>query len=394
MSAHLPRRRHAWRQRGLLGLLAVAGLSVTLPAQTFRSGVDAVMVDVLVTRGGRPVDGLSADDFTVTDNGVRQRIETVLLEDAPITLLLVLDISGSVGGSGLDRLRAAALAAGDALGPDDRVGLVTFSDTVHLAVEPPAPPEQLPLAVGRVRAGGATALYDATFAALTLRAQTGQRTVMLVFSDGNDSVSWLDPRDVLDTAQRSDMVVYAVTLDRDRRVTLMNRQHRDLTRQWFPVEPQRGWRRTPAARFLPPTTLTDCPRRSRGLSVSSAPATYWRIRPRGSTPAVGTTLTCRSGAAGVACRRAADTNANSPSKTAARARVCVSCPCDGPAMSLLVVALLQETTGFLIARQLVPPTPVRPQFFVLCGRGHAVAAGGRRACEAQQRPGAARHPLE
>ena len=160
MSAHLPRRRHAWRQRGLLGFLAVAGLSVTLPAQTFRSGVDAVMVDVLVTRGGRPVDGLSADDFTVTDNGVRQRIETVLLEDAPITLLLVLDISGSVGGSGLDRLRAAALAAGDALGPDDRVGLVTFSDTVHLAVEPPAPPEQLPLAVGRVRAGGATAEGD------------------------------------------------------------------------------------------------------------------------------------------------------------------------------------------------------------------------------------------
>ena len=238
MSAHLPRRRVAWRQGGLLGLVAVAGLSVTLPAQTFRSGVDAVMVDVLVTRGGRPVDGLSADDFTVTDNGVRQRIETVLLEDAPITLLLVLDISGSVGGSGLDRLRAAALAAGDALGPDDRVGLVTFSDTVHLAVAPPAPPDQLPLAVGRVRAGGATALYDATFAALTLREQIGQRTVMLVFSDGNDSVSWLDPRDVLDTAQRSDMVVYAVTLDRDRRVSLMNRQHRALTRQWFPVEPE------------------------------------------------------------------------------------------------------------------------------------------------------------
>ena len=82
--------------------------------QTFRAGVDAVAVDVLVTRNGRPVVGLTADDFTVLDNDVPQQIELVLLEDVPITLLLVLDTSGSVRGAPLVQLRTAAEAAAEA----------------------------------------------------------------------------------------------------------------------------------------------------------------------------------------------------------------------------------------------------------------------------------------
>ena len=221
---------------GAIGLAAAIGLVVTLPAQTFRSGADAVMVDVLVTRGGRPVAGLTTDDFALFDNDVRQEIDAVLLEEVPITLLLVLDTSGSVGGRGLDRLRAAALAAADALRPDDRVGLLTFSDRVRLRIEPPATADQLPEALGRVRAGGATALYDATFAALALREQTLGRIVTLVFSDGDDTASWLRPLDVLDSAQRSDMVVYAVTLDKESD-NFVDRQRRALAHEWFPIEP-------------------------------------------------------------------------------------------------------------------------------------------------------------
>lgn len=216
----------------------LVGLAAALPAQTFRSGVDAVSVDVLVTRGGRPVTGLTPGDFTLLDNGVEQTIDTVLVDEVPITLLLVLDVSGSVGGSGLSQLRSAVVAAGEVLRPDDQVGLVTFSDRVRLALEPPSPVEGLPEALRRVQAGGATALYDATFTALTLREQTLGRTVMLVFSDGDDTASWLDPRDVLDMAQRSDVVVYGVTLDRDGRDSFMGRRERELARQWFPVEPE------------------------------------------------------------------------------------------------------------------------------------------------------------
>ncbi len=219
----------------LLTSLSLAGLAVA--GQTFRTGVDAVAVDVLVTRGGQPVVGLDADDFVVLDNGVPQQIEAVLLEDVPITLLLVLDTSGSVRGAPLVQLRTAAEAVAGALRADDRVGLVTFSHNIRLVVEPPSVPATLTEALGRVRASGGTALYDATFAAFALRERMVGRTLMLVFSDGDDTTSWLDPRDVLKTAQRSDVVVYGVSLDREVRDGRWERPGRRSARRWFPSEP-------------------------------------------------------------------------------------------------------------------------------------------------------------
>ena len=221
-----------------LALACVGGLNVTSGAsQTFRAGVDVVLVDVLVTRAGRPVTGLTADDFTVLDNDVPQRIDSVLLDEVPITVLLVLDTSGSVRGRPFVQLRAAAEAAAEALRPDDRVGLMTFSHDVRLVVQPPALPATLSAALRRVRAGGATALYDATFAAFALREQTVGRTLMLVFSDGDDTASWLDPRDVLRTAQHSDVVVYGVNLDRVTRGSRRDRESRAGARHWFTTEP-------------------------------------------------------------------------------------------------------------------------------------------------------------
>ncbi len=229
--------------RGLrLGLPALILIPVLAGAaaagQTFRSGVDAVAVDVLVTRGRAAVSGLTADDFTVLDNGVRQEVAAILVEEVPVTLLLVLDTSGSVRGTPLRRLLAAAAAAGEALRPDDRVGLITFSDKLRFAVEPPAPPADLPAALDRVRAGGATALYDATFAALALRGRTVGRTVVLVFSDGYDTASWLDPLDVLDAARRSDVVVYGVRHDRLAQEGWQQREGRGRAGRWFADDPQ------------------------------------------------------------------------------------------------------------------------------------------------------------
>lgn len=222
---------------GLAGAVLVVVIAAGATAgQTFRSGVDAVAVDVLVTRGREAVSGLTADDFTLLDNGVPQEVAVVLVEEVPVTLLLVLDTSGSVRGAPLRQLRAAAEAAGEALGPDDRVGLVTFSDKLRLAVAP-APPAGLPDALDRVRAGGATALYDAVFAALALRERTAGRTVALVFSDGYDTASWLDPRDVLDAARRSDIVVYGVRHDHLAREGWQPREGRGRANRWFADEP-------------------------------------------------------------------------------------------------------------------------------------------------------------
>jgi Ca-activated chloride channel family protein len=222
-------------------VFVLAGLVLLVPtpggAQTFRGGVDAVAVDVLVTSRGRPVTGLTAADFVVRDNGVPQAVDAVLVDDVPITLLLVLDTSGSVAGPPLTQLRAAVDSAVATLRPADRVGLVTFSDKLRMVLEPPAPVGELLTALQAVQAGGATALYDAAYAALIQREQTVGRVLMLVFSDGDDTASWLDPREVLSTAQRSDVVVYGVTLDRGRGDRWQDSPEPAFVRRWFLTEP-------------------------------------------------------------------------------------------------------------------------------------------------------------
>jgi Ca-activated chloride channel family protein len=207
--------------------------------QRFAVTVDGVAVDVLVTRDRRPVKGLTAADFRLRDNGVPQRVESVMIEDVPITLFLVLDVSDSVKGELLSRLESAAKAAADALRPDDRAGLMTFSDRVRMIVAPPSDPKMLADRLGTLEAGGATTLYDATFAAVALRQRIPGRTVVLVFSDGDDTASWLDPLDVLNAAQRSDIVVYAVTRKRGfRYATGEDAQTRKIERSQFAADPQ------------------------------------------------------------------------------------------------------------------------------------------------------------
>ncbi len=208
-------------------------------AQVFRAGVDGVAVDVLVTRDGRPVPGLTAGDFELRDDGRLQKVESIAIQDVPVTLLLVLDTSESVAGRPLDHLKDAAHAAAAALGPEDTVGLITFSHRVQMRATPAAPRGAIDAALASLEADGATPLYDAVFAAIALRERSPGRTIVLVFSDGDDTVSWLDPRDVLESAQRSDVVVYGVSLQRSLDVhDLADRKRQTLERQWFHREPQ------------------------------------------------------------------------------------------------------------------------------------------------------------
>ena len=92
--------------RGLLTLALLAVPQVQGPP-TFAVGVENVNVDVLVTRGGRTVEGLSARDFVLTDSGVPQRVEVVAQSGTAVDAVLVLDVSSSVQGERLAALRQA-----------------------------------------------------------------------------------------------------------------------------------------------------------------------------------------------------------------------------------------------------------------------------------------------
>ena len=207
----------------------------------FKARVDAVRVDVLVTRGGKPVAGLTTADFELRDSGVPQQIDVLSLEEVPLHLLLALDTSSSLTGQPIEHLKAAARAAVASLRPDDRAALVTFSHAVQKQVPWSADTAAIRTAIDAVTAAGATALTDAAFAVLGLREAVEGRMLALLFSDGFDTASWLDPLAVIEQARRSDLVIDAVSLSMvPEAVTAFRRPGvtpADV-RRWFLAEPQ------------------------------------------------------------------------------------------------------------------------------------------------------------
>jgi len=177
----------------------------------FSAKREAVRVDVLVTEGGKVVTGLGAGDFEVRDNGVPQTVDLVSFQQIPLNVFLAFDVSASVSGERLTHLQTAGHTLLDRLAAEDRSALLTFSHTVLLR-------EGLTVATARVRQAltdvqplGDTALVDGAYATLMLNPQDGGRNLLLVFSDGLDTASWLTPESVLDSAKRSDFVVYGVS---------------------------------------------------------------------------------------------------------------------------------------------------------------------------------------
>jgi VWFA-related protein len=213
----------------LLGLaLALISTQGSAQAPTFSSRVEAVRVDVLVTNRGRIVRGLQAADFQVIDNGVPQVVDLVMFERLPLKVVMVLDMSDSVAGQRLEHLQAAGALLLDQLAPDDEAALVTFSHVV--AIDAPLTTDRTPLraALARTRASGRTALIDAAHTGIVLGEAGVGRTLLIVFSDGVDTSSWLSADAVLETARRTDVVAYFVS-DGERRTPAFNRELTSLT---------------------------------------------------------------------------------------------------------------------------------------------------------------------
>jgi Ca-activated chloride channel family protein len=179
---------------------------------TFGTSIVNVFVDAFVTSRGEPVTGLGPDDFEVRDEGVVQRLTVVKNEQVPLYAVLAFDTSESVSGEKLKDLVTAGQAFLAALTSQDRVSLLTFSHELLLRSAPGAAHLDVVNRLAELQGHGATSLYDAADAALTLATQEPHALVLL-FTDGVDTSSWLRPEQVLKAAERSTSVVYAVGTD-------------------------------------------------------------------------------------------------------------------------------------------------------------------------------------
>ena len=200
------------RRAALVAMCVVLPYSVAVAQQTFRSGVDIVRVDALVTDGRRPITGLKPGDFELRDNGVVQAIDSAALESLPLSLIFVLDTSGSVAGNKMRHLNDAVDLILEGLHADDRAALVTFSHRVWLRTPLMSDFSALRATMSAADAAGGTALHDAVYAAVAISDVQDSRPLLVVFSDGLDNMSWMSADIVEKAARRANAVVYGVAV--------------------------------------------------------------------------------------------------------------------------------------------------------------------------------------
>lgn len=203
----------------LLATAVAAALVAPLAAQDgfrFRSTTELINVTATVTDvSGRFVSRLRKEDFIVREDGQLQQISHFSSERVPVSLGIVLDVSGSMSG---EKFRAAQSALDrfmyDLLAPEDEVFILSFSDQTDLVSDWTTNRQQLANALRRIRPRGGTALYDAVAEAVPM-AQGGRhkKKAVVVISDGNDTDSSTDPDALQSLIRETEVLVYAIGID-------------------------------------------------------------------------------------------------------------------------------------------------------------------------------------
>lgn len=188
------------------GLLGVPDYAYSLSVE-----VSLVLVPVTVTdRTGRTILGLGRNKFKVFEDGLPQEIVSFSNEDAPSSVGLVFDVSGSMK----NKMRVAREAAHRLLetaNPEDEYFLVTFSDRPTMEVDLTQDISRINNRLLFVRPGGGTALLDAVYLALNrLRTARGPRKALVIVSDGGDNHSRYSQRELYSYAVETDAQIHAL----------------------------------------------------------------------------------------------------------------------------------------------------------------------------------------
>jgi Ca-activated chloride channel family protein len=186
------------------------------PQTTFRSSVEVVTVTAAVRdRRGRVVRDLKQADFQVMDSGQPVQIRTFDSGESPISLAVMLDISGSMAvGGNIDRARhAIEVAMGNLRGLYDEAALYTFDSTLQEVVAFTDDLDRIRRVSLAGKPWGLTSLYDAIAkAAMSVAERANKHRALLVITDGVDTGSKMTAPEVSGIASSIDVPVYLLTV--------------------------------------------------------------------------------------------------------------------------------------------------------------------------------------
>jgi Ca-activated chloride channel family protein len=180
----------------------------------FRADTQLVLVPVTVTdHYGKTIEGLREENFTVTDDQAPQRIVSFSAADAPCSVGLVLDISGSMRDS-LHTAKEVMRAFLGTANPEDEFLLLTVSTNPEPISGFTQDLSSLERSVESARSGGATALIDTVYLGLTrMRDAARPRRALLILSDGMDNHSRYSKSELMRAALEADVQIYTIVTD-------------------------------------------------------------------------------------------------------------------------------------------------------------------------------------
>jgi Ca-activated chloride channel homolog len=183
----------------------------------FRSDTRLVVLHTSVTdKKGRLLNNLKENQFSVFENGQPQQIKIFRHEDVPVSLGLIIDDSGSMM-TKRSRVEAAALAMVRESNPQDEVFIVNFNDDAYLDVPFTNNVHKMEQGLARIDSRGGTAMRDAINMSLDYMKSDAKKDkkVLMVITDGNDNESTISLERVVNRANQSDILIYAVGLFTD-----------------------------------------------------------------------------------------------------------------------------------------------------------------------------------
>ena len=199
---------------------AVASPDVPTPSvglkstgRTYRTGTELVLVPVTVTDPmNRLVTGLERENFNIAEGSQSQQIRTFSSEDAPLSLGVIFDLSGSMGNK-IDKSKQAVIEFFKTANPDDEFFMIGFSDKPELLCDFTNSIEDIQSRLVFANAKGRTALLDAIYMGIKKMKQAHhEKKALLIISDGGDNRSRYTDSEIKSLVKEADVEIYSIGL--------------------------------------------------------------------------------------------------------------------------------------------------------------------------------------